>query len=589
MPHEDPDQDPLLGLAGELRTLSTRLLGVADALLARATTAAPGPARAPDPVPPAHFQPSAPFPAASRSAYLDGPPMPAPRLPPRRKPEADWDRLGSRLLAWVGGAITILGVVLLLVLASQRGWLGPIPRLLSGLGFAAVLLGLGWRVHRTPSGLVGGFALTATGIAAVYLDVVAATALYAYLPVAAGLLAGLVVAVAGLLLSDRWDAPALAVFVVLAAAACAPIITAGVTPLLVAFLLVLAGAATPVQLRRSWRRLAVAAYLPVLVASLVLDQLTPSPPVTATVAIAAVTMLGLLGLALATARADEPLAVGLLVAAPIPIMAATPLLTRPWAVGALAAVSVLLFAIWVAGRFGSRFTGVAGAAGTVTLFQAIATATIDNTAIFTGTVLGEAILLAAAAYRVRGRGTLAFAALYAAVGLAAALAGPLPLPLLINAPLGNPGTALLRTGAIIAALLTATALVVAAAVTRLGAGRPAVWLPLGALGLYGFSGAVLCLSMLVAPDQQGFLTGHVLVTVGWTACALPLLVRGIDALPARMAGLALVAAALVKLFLFDLATLDGITRVAAFLGSGLVLLAAGVRYARAVAAHHSIG
>ena len=34
-----------------------------------------------------------------------------------------------------------LGAVLLLVLAPQHGWLGPVPRLLIGAAFAAVLLG----------------------------------------------------------------------------------------------------------------------------------------------------------------------------------------------------------------------------------------------------------------------------------------------------------------------------------------------------------------------------------------------------------------------------------------------------------------
>ena len=38
-----------------------------------------------------------------------------------------------------------------------------------------------------------------------------------------------------------------------------------------------------------------------------------------------------------------------------------------------------------------------------------------------------------------------------------------------------------------------------------------------------------------------------------------------------------------KLVLFDLVALDGPARVAAFLGAGLLLLAAGTRYARLVA------
>jgi len=65
--------------------------------------------------------------------------------------------------------------------------------------------------------------------------------------------------------------------------------------------------------------------------------------------------------------------------------------------------------------------------------------------------------------------------------------------------------------------------------------------------------------------------------------ALVLLARGVRRPALRVAGLALVAAAVAKLLLFDLVALDGPARVAAFLGAGLLLLAAGTRYARLVA------
>jgi len=45
-------------------------------------------------------------------------------------------------------------------------------------------------------------------------------------------------------------------------------------------------------------------------------------------------------------------------------------------------------------------------------------------------------------------------------------------------------------------------------------------------------------------------------------------------------GLALVAAAMAKLFLFDLGTLDGIFRIVVFIVVGLVLLGLGAGYAR---------
>ena len=71
--------------------------------------------------------------------------------------------------------------------------------------------------------------------------------------------------------------------------------------------------------------------------------------------------------------------------------------------------------------------------------------------------------------------------------------------------------------------------------------------------------------------------------MSWTVAALVLLLRGIDLVALRVIGLVLVGAAVLKLVLFDLSALDGLARVGAFLGAGLVLLAAGSRYARRVA------
>ncbi|BDH58899.1 DUF2339 domain-containing protein [Tsukamurella sp. PLM1] len=48
---------------------------------------------------------------------------------------------------------------------------------------------------------------------------------------------------------------------------------------------------------------------------------------------------------------------------------------------------------------------------------------------------------------------------------------------------------------------------------------------------------------------------------------------------ATVAGLAMIGAAVAKLFLFDLAALDGVVRVAAFLVVGVILLGVGAVYA----------
>jgi uncharacterized membrane protein len=116
-----------------------------------------------------------------------------------------------------------------------------------------------------------------------------------------------------------------------------------------------------------------------------------------------------------------------------------------------------------------------------------------------------------------------------------------------------------------------------------------VWAGLGLGALYGFSGAVLSVALLVAPDATGFRIGHVVITVGFAACALGLLVKGVDTVAARRIGLALVGAAVLKLVLFDLERLDGLIRVSVCIAVGVVLLGAGSRYAKLVAAARQDG
>jgi len=77
-----------------------------------------------------------------------------------------------------------------------------------------------------------------------YLDAIAATTMYEFLPAYAGLALGLLIAVGGLLLAVRWKSSLLATAVVLGCVVCAPLITQGFKPELVAFLLVIQIAST---------------------------------------------------------------------------------------------------------------------------------------------------------------------------------------------------------------------------------------------------------------------------------------------------------------------------------------------------------
>ncbi|MGX7827262.1 DUF2339 domain-containing protein [Actinokineospora sp. 24-640] len=531
-------------------------------------------------------QPFAPYQGFGPPMTGEPGPMPNAVPPPRRVTLGErlsQEGAGSKLLAWVGGAVTLLGVVLLLVLAIQRGWLGPLPRVLVGAAFGLGLIGTGLRLHRNPAARTGAFALAATGIAVLYLDTVAATALYDYLPVVVGLALGLAITVGGVLLATRWDSALLAAAVVIGCAVCAPVITSGFTPALVTFLLVVTLATTPIHLTRDWPIAALAARVPPVAASAVASVTLAEPGSWANTATAVATSVVGVVLALLTLRRTpaEPGALASLGVAVIPVMTAAVFLPTGQAVAITAGAAVALLAVWAMTKI-----GIAGIAGMVAALQA--TALVFDGAALAGALLAEGLLLAAVAGKTLDRTALYGGGGFAALGAIRALTEDIPPELLAefrHAP--RPGAAL------VAALLLAAAIAVPWAASRAGAlPAPAQnlppWLAMGAVALYGAAALVLSTTLLAIPGRTGFLTGHVLITVSWTAAALVLLAKGIRSVALRATGLALVTASVAKLILFDLAALDGIARVAAFIAAGLILLTAGTRYARVVATRERV-
>jgi uncharacterized membrane protein len=82
-------------------------------------------------------------------------------------------------------------------------------------------------------------------------------------------------------------------------------------------------------------------------------------------------------------------------------------------------------------------------------------------------------------------------------------------------------------------------------------------------------------------SDASFHTGHTLVSAFWGLLALALLYAGLTRWRSlRLAGFAVFAVALGKLFLFDLSSLSSLTRALAFLAVGAVLLAGGFVYQR---------
>ncbi|MER6994012.1 DUF2339 domain-containing protein [Saccharopolyspora hirsuta] len=598
MSHPSPGQTLQL-VAGELHAIGQRLTYLGSMVQAQAAAqAAPQEAQAPDVQPqvaapqapaPEDVQPPVAAPQDVQPQVVPYPGLAQQPVRPRRQLGANLEP--SRVLAWGGAGVTLLGVVFLLVLAVQQDWLGPGARVGGGAVLAALLVVAGWWMHRRSkgedAGRIAAFALATTGFAALFLDVVAATSLYGFVPAPVGLGVGLLVSVAGLALADFWRARPLALGVVLSSAICAPLITQLPNALLVGFLILLQVAAAPVQVRRGWSALALAAGIPAALAALVAaiwGSFFHDP-----VLVVAISLSVLAGVVIAAitagARPDaDRTSIGLLIAAPTPAFLAGPLLLEPPVAGLLGAgTTVLLLAIWAVARFvpafrdwlSHRFTAAVGAMAAIAAAQT--TLTVLDSSSWATALLCEALLLSVGAFLLRSAGVLLGATCYATFGFLLAVVNEVPLTALLWHGYA-PGLAGLLCGLLIAA----AAIVVPASAVRIEKfpKSPPLWAATGLALLYGTASTTMAACLLVSDTRNGFLTAHILITLTWVVAAIALLLRGVRVKHLRIAGLVLIAASLAKLLLFDLATLDGVARVIAFLCAGLILLAAGSRYAR---------
>jgi uncharacterized membrane protein len=171
------------------------------------------------------------------------------------------EALGARALAWTGGAVTLLGVVLLFALAVNRGWIGPWER--CAIGFAAsatVFAGGLWlrsRYGMTHSAL----AAVGAGIGGAYASLLAAAALYELLPAWAALGVAGAIASVGVVTAIVWSAEVVAGVGLIGAmlVPIAVVFDGGLTVLGTSFVAVVLAAAGIVALWRRWRGLLAAA------------------------------------------------------------------------------------------------------------------------------------------------------------------------------------------------------------------------------------------------------------------------------------------------------------------------------------------
>ena len=579
----EPHRAVIARLSSDFAAISQYMARVSTDLTAldRVLSEQPQPYAAPyQPQYQAHYQPyyQPQYAAPAPPPMPPRPPVMAP-APPKSQYERSEGWIG-KVLAVAGVAVTLIGVVLLLVLAAQAGILRPEIRVGAGVVLAAALVAAAGWLYARPGGRVGAVALAATGIAAAYMDVIAVTTIYQWVPAPIGLAIAAVIGGGGLTLARHWDSQHLGLLVLVPLIALAPVVTDGITLLLVGFMLALSAASLIVQLGRDWIWLHAARIaaptLPLLVAMVALyfdhrhDMwLAGACGIAAVLAIAAALIL--------LPRTENRVAMALLTAAGVvPVLCVSLAVDRVVAALMAAALAAALLAIVLIG-----LPSVTGAVRHVWSALSAISALIAVTVAFDGHIAGPVLLAMAVVVAVAGsRDAVArWSALgFAIVGGGVYLSYVAPSTLVEATPMD--------AAAGISTLVSSLLLVACAvAIAWSWKGVANVWAGSAVVIVYAVTTFTVTAGVLVGGEGGGFFAGHMAATICWIAMAAALFIYA-----ARLAkterslpiggGLALVAAAMAKLFLFDLGTLDGIFRVVVFIVVGLVLLGMGAGYAR---------
>jgi uncharacterized membrane protein len=203
--------------------------------------------------PPAATAPRPPIPVVPSRPATPPPPPPPPREP------IDWGAVAARVftartLAWAGGLATVLGIVLLFVMAASRGWVTPSMRVGIGVVVSIALLAAALELDRRSWRADAILAAAGAGIAGLYASLWASTWLYHLISgTAASPLAALIAALA-VAVAIRIHQEPLAVFGVSGAMVAPVLVSLDVTASGLLFAAVMMAAVLPLYtyLRWSW-------------------------------------------------------------------------------------------------------------------------------------------------------------------------------------------------------------------------------------------------------------------------------------------------------------------------------------------------
>jgi uncharacterized membrane protein len=162
------------------------------------------------------------------------------------------DLVGGRVLAWVGGAPTLLGVVFFLMLAISRGWIGVEARVvMAGLASAALAAAGVW-LHDRHARTEASLTMVGAGAGGLFATWIVAGQVYAVVLPFIAVGGSLAVGVLTTLLAIRWQARTIGALGLLGARVSPILVGAPSSALTVAVLAVAAACAMAVVIGQGW-------------------------------------------------------------------------------------------------------------------------------------------------------------------------------------------------------------------------------------------------------------------------------------------------------------------------------------------------
>ncbi len=544
------------------------------------------------PAPPA--RPVVPRVPAGQAGRPEPPSAPVARPEPKRRDVDFEELLGGRLLAWVGGLAILVGIVFFVAMAVRRGWIGEEMRVVLAFLGSGALVGVGLYLFVSQGRTQASLAAVASGLAGLYASDVAATRLYDLVSPAVGLACAGLIGALGTAIAIRWRTELVGAIGILGALASPILVQAETSGATLAFMAIALVAAVGVLLWQRWDWLAAGAFV------------LSAPQLAVWIED---TFREELGLALVVLTLFWALyvvaAIGYELRVPVPTLrasSATLLLANAvlfagggwlmlhdsdhehgataWVIGA-AIVHVVLGGFGFRQRMSREIATMVVAVG-IGLSAVAAGLALDGPALVVGWSVEAAVLAWVASATREWRaliGTVVFLSL-AGAHILTVEAEPESLYRGVDD----------LVEATVALVVFAAAALVAARFVPATLGKSYAQLDLkqlleavAALAIvYLGSVAIVDLTREAETAAEPGQTPQVLLSAYWALLGFGSLLFGLlrDDRRFRIAGFGLLAAAIAKVFLFDLSTLESIYRVLSFIALGLLLLAAAFAYQR---------